>query len=124
VLKLLCGSGNGEIAAALLVSEAAVEKQIARGKRTLVRAGGALRGGRRGADPKRLESVQRAHLPLFSEGYHGSKGAGPRRPLRRGHAAVRAACPAPGLRDSADPALMALMCSRGRLPGRAAEEGP
>ena len=38
VLKLLCGFGTGEIAAALPVSEAAVEKQIARGKRTLVRA--------------------------------------------------------------------------------------
>src|ERR1700682_6689413 len=73
VLKLLCGFGNGEIAAALLVSEAAVEKQLARGKRTLVRARVLYEVGGREQIGERLESVQRALYLLFSEGYHGSQ---------------------------------------------------
>jgi len=124
VLKLLCGFGNGEIAAALLMSEAAVEKQIARGKRTLVRARVLYEVASREQIAKRLESVQRALYLLFSEGYHGS-----REPVSAGLCgeamrlcallAQHPACATPRTL-----ALMALMCFHAaRLPGRAAEDG-
>src|SRR6267142_411727 len=124
VLKLLCGFGNGEIAAALLMSEAAVEKQIARGKRTLVRARVLYEVASREQIAKRLESVQRALYLLFNEGYHGS-----REPVSAGLCgeamrlcallAQHPACATPRTL-----ALMALMCFHAaRLPGRAAEDG-
>ena len=124
VLKLLCGFGNGEIAAALLMSEAAVEKQISRGKRTLVRAGALFEVSGREQIAKRLESVQRALYLLFSEGYHGSH-----EPVRAelcreamrlcGLLAQHPACATPR-----SFALLALMCfDAARLPGRAAEDG-
>ena len=149
VLKLLCGFGNGEIAAALLMSEAAVEKQISRGKRTLVRAGALFEVSNRVGDmmsgtaairvprdggaaairvprtwSERLESVQRALYLLFSEGYHGSH-----EPVRAelcreamrlcGLLAQHPACATPS-----SFALLALMCfDAARLPGRAAEDG-
>jgi RNA polymerase sigma-70 factor (ECF subfamily) len=124
VLKLLCGFGNGEVAAALLVSQPAVEKMIARGKRALVRAGSLYEVAGREQIAKRLDSVQRALYLLFSEGYHGS------------HEPVRAELCREAMRlcqllsnhpASATPrtfALLALMCFHAaRLPGRAAEDG-
>jgi len=124
VLKLLCGFGNGEVAAALLISPAAVEKMISRGKQALVRAGSLYEVAGREQIGKRLESVQRALYLLFSEGYHGS------------HEPVRAELCREAMRlcellsrhpASATPrtfALLALMCFHAaRLPGRAAEDG-
>ena len=72
VLKLLCGFGTREIAAALLSSEAAVEKLLARGKGALARAGVLYEVAGKAQIEKRLEAVQRALYLLFSEGYHGS----------------------------------------------------
>jgi RNA polymerase sigma-70 factor (ECF subfamily) len=124
VLRLLCGFGTSEIAAALLASDAAVEKQISRGKRTLMRAGALYEVSGREQIGKRLESVQRALYLLFSEGYHGSH-----QPVRAelcreamrlcGLLAQHPACATPRTF-----ALLALMCFHAaRLPGRAAEDG-
>jgi RNA polymerase sigma factor (sigma-70 family) len=124
VLKLLCGFGTSEIAAALLASDAAVEKQISRGKRTLMRAGALYEVSGREQIGKRLESVQRALYLLFSEGYHGSH-----EPVRAelcreamrlcGLLAQHPACATPRTF-----ALLALMCFHAaRLPGRATEDG-
>ena len=71
VLNILCVFGAGEIAGAFLVSRAAMEKRISRGKKTL-------------ADSKRLfdladaefglrlSAVRQALYLLFNEGYHGA----------------------------------------------------
>jgi RNA polymerase sigma-70 factor (ECF subfamily) len=124
VLKLLCGFGVPEIAAALLTSEAAVEKQISRGRQALVRAGALFEVSGRAQIEKRLDAVLQALYLLFSEGYHGSG-----EPVRAGLCseamrlcgllAEHPACATPRTL-----ALCALMCFHAaRLPGRAAEDG-
>ena len=71
VLNILCGFGAREIAGAFLVSRAAVEKRIARGKKVLA-------GAKRLFDlgdaefTTRLSAVRRALYLLFNEGYHGA----------------------------------------------------
>jgi RNA polymerase sigma-70 factor (ECF subfamily) len=124
VLKLLCGFGTGEIAAALLTSEAAVEKQIARGKRALMRAGALYQVEGRAQIEKRLEAVQHALYLLFSEGYHGS------RELVRAELCVEAMrlcfllTEHPACKTPRTFALAALMCFHAaRLEGRAAGDG-
>jgi RNA polymerase sigma-70 factor (ECF subfamily) len=68
---MLCGFSAREVAAALLSSQAAIEKRIARGKQ-------ALAADRRLFDlaatdfEERTETVRRAVYLLFSEGYHGA----------------------------------------------------
>jgi RNA polymerase sigma-70 factor (ECF subfamily) len=71
VLNIVCGFGIGEIAAAFLSQEAAIEKRVSRAKKVLA-------GSRRLfdlADPDcsaRLAAVHRALYLLFNEGYHGA----------------------------------------------------
>src|SRR5262249_42319506 len=71
ILCLLCGFSVDEAAAAFLVSHAAMEKRITRGKSV-------LKGSRRLFDlsdtdfATRLSAVQRALYLLFNEGYHGA----------------------------------------------------
>jgi RNA polymerase sigma factor (sigma-70 family) len=120
ILNILCGFGAAEIAGALLTGRAAIEKRIARGKKTLA-------GGKRlfdlgdAAFATRLETVRRALYLLFSEGYHGASAEAP----------VRAALCEEALRltamlrehpPSATPAtnaLAALLCLHAaRLPAR------
>lgn len=124
VLKLLCGFGTSEIAEALLSSEAAVEKLLARGKETLARAGALYEVAGRSQIEKRLEAVQHALYLLFSEGYHGSG-----EPVQEelcaeamrlcGSLARQPVCATPRTL-----ALLALMCFHAaRLSGRAAEDG-
>jgi RNA polymerase sigma factor (sigma-70 family) len=124
VLKLLCGFGTREIAAALLSSEPAVEKLLARGKETLARPGALFEVAGRAQIEKRLMGVQHALYLLFSEGYHGSG-----EPVQTelcaeamrlcGLLAQHAVCATPRTL-----ALFALMCFHAaRLPGRAAEDG-
>jgi RNA polymerase sigma-70 factor (ECF subfamily) len=73
ILNILCGFGASEIASALLLGQAAVEKRIFRGKKVLA-------SSRRLFDLtdaefiSRLDAVRRALYLLFSEGYHGSGG--------------------------------------------------
>lgn len=72
VLNILCGFGVGEIAAAFLSGEAAVEKRITRGKKVLA-SSKRLFDLTAGADlTARLPAVQRALYLLFNEGYHGA----------------------------------------------------
>ncbi len=71
ILNILCGFGAGEIAAAFLAGRAAVEKRIARGKKTL--ASSKRLFDLTDADfSTRLHSVRRALYLLFNEGYHGA----------------------------------------------------
>jgi RNA polymerase sigma-70 factor (ECF subfamily) len=71
VLNIVCGFGIGEIAAAFLSEEAAIEKRVGRAKKVLA-------GSRRLfelADPDcsgRLAAVERTLYLLFNEGYHGA----------------------------------------------------
>jgi RNA polymerase sigma factor (sigma-70 family) len=71
VLHILCGFAANEIAGAFLVSRAAIEKRLARGKKVLA-------GAKRLFDlsdaefSDRLSGVRRALYLLFNEGYHGA----------------------------------------------------
>lgn len=124
VLKLLCGFGTGEIAAALLSTQAAVEKLLARGKETLARAGALYEVAGRAQIERRLESVQHALYLLFSEGYHGSS-----EPVRKELCAEAMRLCAllaqhPVCATPRTLALSSLMCFHAaRLSGRAAEDG-
>ncbi len=71
ILKILCGFGTGEIAAAFLAGEAAIEKRIARGKKVLAETTRLFELGPEDV-AVRLGAVQRALYLLFSEGYHGA----------------------------------------------------
>jgi RNA polymerase sigma-70 factor (ECF subfamily) len=71
VLHLLCGFSAGEVASAFLVTEAAMEKRLARGKKVLARSR-SLFELTAGDFAPRLSAVHRALYLLFSEGYHGA----------------------------------------------------
>jgi RNA polymerase sigma-70 factor (ECF subfamily) len=70
ILNILCGFGAGEIASLFLTGRAAIEKRIARGKKTLAAAQRLFDLGD-AEFAARLATVQRALYLLFSEGYHG-----------------------------------------------------
>jgi len=124
VLKLLCGFGTDEIAGALLSTQAAVEKLLARGKETLARGGALYEVSGRAQIEKRLESVQHALYLLFSEGYHGSS-----EPVREELCAEAMRLCAllaqhPVCATPRTLALSSLMCFlAARVSGRAAEDG-
>jgi RNA polymerase sigma-70 factor (ECF subfamily) len=120
VLNILCGFGAAEIARAFLVTTAAIEKRLSRGKKVLAESRHLFELT---ADDfvARLSAVQRALYLLFSEGYHGACE----------EALVREELCAEALRLSrllvahapsstpATRALAALMClDAARLPGR------
>jgi RNA polymerase sigma-70 factor (ECF subfamily) len=125
VLNVLCGFGVGEIASAFLVTPAAVEKRLSRGKKALAES---RRLFELTADDfvARLSTVQRALYLLFSEGYHG---ACPQAVVRLDlcREAMRLARLLVHNPPSATPAtcaLAALMClNAARLPGRVDEAG-
>jgi RNA polymerase sigma-70 factor (ECF subfamily) len=120
VLHILCGFSVGEIAAAFLSTDAAVQKRISRAKRVL--ASSKRLFDLADADfTSRLSVVHRALYLLFNEGYHGASS----------ETAVRAELCQEALRLAvllvehpltATPpsyALAALMCLHaGRLPAR------
>jgi RNA polymerase sigma factor (sigma-70 family) len=71
ILNILCGFSVNEIANAFLTGRAAIEKRIARAKKTLARAKRLFDLG----DAEvalRLSTVHRALYLLFNEGYHGA----------------------------------------------------
>jgi RNA polymerase sigma-70 factor (ECF subfamily) len=125
ILKYLCGFGVGEIAQAFLTSPAAVEKRLARAKRTLKRAAIVELPGAKAAS-RRLDSVQQALYLLFSEGYHGSH---PERAVREELCAeaLRLASLLSDHPATASPstfALLALLCLHAaRLPSRIDDAG-
>jgi RNA polymerase sigma-70 factor (ECF subfamily) len=71
VLHLLCALGVHEIASAFLVSPAAMEKRLSRGKKLLAESGQLFELTAADFLP-RLSAVHRALYLLFSEGYHGA----------------------------------------------------
>jgi RNA polymerase sigma-70 factor (ECF subfamily) len=71
VLNVLCGFGTSEVASAFLVSDAAMEKRLARGKRALAESQ-RLFELVPGDVAERLPLVHRALYLLFNEGYHGA----------------------------------------------------
>ena len=71
VLHLLCALGVDEIASAFLVSPAAMEKRLSRGKKLLAESGHLFELTAADFLP-RLSAVHRALYLLFSEGYHGA----------------------------------------------------
>ncbi len=120
VLNLLCGFGARELAQAFLVSDAAMEKRVARGKHVLAEIGRLPE-----LTPERVEgglpAVQRALYLLFNEGYHGSHEAGAvraelcREAIRLAELLVSDEATA----SPASQALLALLCLTGaRLPAR------
>jgi RNA polymerase sigma factor (sigma-70 family) len=121
VLHLLCGFGIDETAAAFLKGRAAMEKRLARAKKTLAASKRLFELAGPADVAARLPAVLRALYLLFNEGYHG---ASP-------HAAVRAELCEEALRllylllehrltsTPAAHALAALMSLHAaRLPGR------
>ena len=125
MLNLLCGFGAAEIAAAFLISVAAAEKRVARGKSLLAHSARLfdLDDAGRAA---RLTAVRRALYLLFNEGYHGaSKQAAVRAELC--HEAIRLIDLLSAHDTAAVPethALCALMCLHAaRLPVRVDEGG-
>lgn len=75
ILNILCGFGAPEIAAAFLVSSAAVEKRISRGRKVLA-ASRTLFDLTDDDFAPRLAAVHRAVYLLFNEGYHGASARG------------------------------------------------
>jgi RNA polymerase sigma factor (sigma-70 family) len=71
ILNMLCGFGVEEIARVYLASDAAIEKRISRGKKTLRDSQRLFELGAHDFAP-RLAAVHRALYLLFSEGYHGA----------------------------------------------------
>jgi len=80
ILNILCGFGAHEIASALLVGKAAVEKRISRGKKLLAESRRLFELS--GADfEARASTVRHALYLLFNEGYHGASDEPVRREL-------------------------------------------
>jgi RNA polymerase sigma-70 factor (ECF subfamily) len=124
VLKLLCGFGTREIAAALLSSEAAVQKLLLRGKDALARTGTLFEVAGREQIEKRLESVQHALYLLFSEGYHGSGEPVQAELCAEAMRLGRLLAQHPACGTPRTVALLALMAFHAaRLPARAAADG-
>jgi RNA polymerase sigma-70 factor (ECF subfamily) len=125
VLNVLCGFGAGEIAAAFLLTESAVEKRLQRGKKVLAESKRLFELTAEDFAP-RLSAVHRALYLLFNEGYHG---ASPTAAVRRDlcHEAMRFAGLLVEHAPAATPAtfaLAALMClNAARLPSRVDEVG-
>ena len=74
ILKCLCGFGVREIAAAFVTSTDAIEKRLARGKRSLAQAPRLFDVNDARALAARAPAVLRALYLLFSEGYHAAVG--------------------------------------------------
>jgi RNA polymerase sigma factor (sigma-70 family) len=126
ILHVLSGFGVGEIAGAFLSSPAAVEKRLARAKKTLAASGALFEVSGEAAIRSRIEAVHGALYLLFNEGYHGS----------HPHVSVRAELCEEAMRLTslmlAHPpcalpetrALLALMCLHAaRLPTRLDQDG-
>jgi len=122
ILNILCGFSVGEVAAAFLTTRAAMEKRIARGKKTLAASKRLFELASAAADLEgRLPAVHRALYLLFNEGYHGaSEQTAVRTELCREAMRLTALLLAhPLAATPATHALGALMClNAARLPTR------
>jgi RNA polymerase sigma-70 factor (ECF subfamily) len=125
ILNILCGFGVGEIAAAFLEGRAAVEKRIARGRRTLAQSARLFDLSQADLEARR-SAVHRALYLLFNEGYHGASTKDAVR-VDLCNEAMRLAAllrEHPATRTPATFALSALMAlNAARLPSRLDESG-
>jgi len=125
ILHILCGFSVGEVAAAFLSSNAAIEKRITRAKKVL--AGSKKLFELSAADfSTRLSAVHRALYLLFNEGYHGASAESAVRIELCGEALRMAGLLRrhPLAATPATLALGALMCLHAaRLPGRVDASG-
>ncbi|HEX7666532.1 MAG TPA: DUF6596 domain-containing protein [Polyangiaceae bacterium] len=71
-LNISCGFSAGEIASAFLVSTAAIEKRLARGKKALAASPSLFDLTVDASFSGRLKAVQRVIYLLFNEGFHGA----------------------------------------------------
>jgi RNA polymerase sigma-70 factor (ECF subfamily) len=125
ILNILCGFGVREIAHAFLATEAAIQKRLSRGKKTLAESRKLF--DLTGTDfAARLSTVHRALYLLFNEGYHG---ACPDQVVRADlcHEAQRLVRLLVDHAPAATPATSALAAmmhlDAARLPGRLDEAG-
>jgi len=72
ILHILCGFSVDEIASALVSTNAAIEKRISRGKKTLAKSKKLFDVTAPAEFSSRLPSVHTALYLLFNEGYHGA----------------------------------------------------
>ena len=72
MLHILCGFSVGEIAAAFVSTEAAIEKRITRAKKVLAGSKKLFDVAAPADFASRLPAVHRALYLLFNEGYHGA----------------------------------------------------
>jgi len=124
-LQLLCALGVDEIASAFLVSPAAIEKRLSRGKKTLAESKRLFELTAEDFAP-RLSAVQHALYLLFSEGYHGASSEAVVRVdlCREAMRLVRLLVDHAPAATPATYALAALMwLDAARLPGRIGEDG-
>jgi len=125
VLHLLCALGVDEIASAFLVSPAAIEKRLSRGKKTLAESKRLFELTAEDFAP-RLSVVHRALYQLFSEGYHGASSEAVVRVdlCREAMRLVRLLVDHAPAATPATFALAALMSlNAARLPGRIGDDG-
>jgi RNA polymerase sigma-70 factor (ECF subfamily) len=125
VLHLLCALGVDEIASAFLVSPAAIEKRLSRGKKTLAESKRLFELTADDFAP-RLSAVHRALYLLFSEGYHGGGSEAVVRVdlCREAMRLVRLLIDHAPAATPATYALGALMwLDAARLPGRVGDDG-
>ena len=125
-LRLLCGLGPGEIAAALLMTEAAVRKMLYRGKQQLRAARVTFEMPKHTERMARLDVVLTVLYLMFNDGYNASKNVSLIRKdlcadaLRLTHLL----CNHSQFRIPKVLALAALMCFHSaRLPARVNQEG-
>jgi RNA polymerase sigma-70 factor (ECF subfamily) len=120
VLNILCGFGTREVASAFLVTPAAMEKRVARGKKLLAGTKSLFELGAAAEFPARLAAVQRAVYLLFNEGYHGAGEAAVRTELcEEAMRLVALLLEHPPSATPATHALAALFCLHSaRMPAR------
>jgi RNA polymerase sigma-70 factor (ECF subfamily) len=126
ILNVLCGFSVGEVANALMSRRDAVEKRLARAKRTLAGSKRLIDVGVAADFDRRAPAVVRALYLLFNEGYHGaSPGLAVRAELCREAMRLQALLLAhPRGRTPGAYALAALMSlNAARLPSRLDEKG-
>jgi predicted RNA polymerase sigma factor len=125
VLHLLCALGVDEIASAFLLSRAAIEKRLSRGKKALGETKRFFELTAADFEP-RLASVHRALYLLFSEGYHGASADATVR-IDLCYEAMRLVRLLVDHAPAARPATFALaslmFLNAARLPGRLGEDG-
>jgi len=125
ILHILCGFSVGEVAAAFLSGNAAIEKRITRAKKVLAGSKKLFELTEKDFST-RLSAVQRALYLLFNEGYHGASAESAVRAELCGEALRLAGllCRHPLASTPATLALGALMCLHAaRLPGRVDASG-